>query len=442
MLVCGDFNCPGSSNGRVSDRLEDVLISADLEQHVHEPTREHNLLDILATSNPDLVSSIRTVDSRSVSDHRLVIASLDINPAKPEAIRQTFRNLKNFNASEFESALRRSVLFTDPANTVEEFSSQLRKVVTIELNKVCPLKTRTCCPSNSTSRWLSVEAREAKRNRRRLERVWLRTKNEADRLNYRASCRRANILINNSRKKHFSDTLDSCSNPKQRWKTVNNILHPQSRNTSANTTSITSTSFLNFFTSKIDKLKQTIVSRIAQFNLPSPLPDPTQSGERFSVMATVTSTEVSKLLHSTQPKSSNLDFIPTSLIELCSSTFSPLIAHLANLFFVHGVFPSSFKIAQITPLLKKPKLNTDELSNYRPISNLNNISKLLERLFLARLQPHLINSPHYNPLQSAYRTGHSTETALLTLLNKARLSADRGESTLLVSLDLSCLRHH
>ena len=353
VLVCGDFNCPGSSNGRVSDRLEDVLISADLEQHVHEPTREHNLLEILATSNLDLVSSTRTVDSCSVSDHRLVIASLDINPAKPEAIRQTFRNLKNFNASEFESALRRSVLFTDPANTVEEFSSQLREVVTIELNKVCPLKTRTCRPSNSTSRWLSEEAKEAKRNRRRLERIWLRTKNETDRLNYRASCRRANILINNSRKKHFSDTLDSYSNPKQRWKTVNNFLHPQStRNTSANTTSITSTSFLNFFTSKIDKLKQTIVSRIAQFNLPPPLPDPTHSGERFSVMATVTSTEVSKLLNSIQPKSSNLDFIPTSLIKLCSSTFSPLIAHLANLSFVHGVFPSSFKIAQIPSSFK------------------------------------------------------------------------------------------
>ena len=117
----------------------------------------------------NLVSSIRIVDSRSVSDHKLVIASLDINPAKPEAIRQTFRNLKNFNASEFESALQRSVLFTDPASTVEEFSSQLWEVVTVELNKVCPLKTRTCRPSNSTSRWLSVEANEAKRNRLKLE---------------------------------------------------------------------------------------------------------------------------------------------------------------------------------------------------------------------------------------------------------------------------------
>ena len=56
---------------------------------------------------------------------------------------------------------------------------------------------------------------------------------------------------------------------------------------------------------------------------------------------------------------------------------------------------------------------------------------------LARLQPYLINSPHYNPLQSAYRSCHSTETVLLTLLNKTRLSADHEESTLLVSLDLS-----
>ena len=81
--------------------------------------------------------------------------------------------------------------------------------------------------------------------------------------------------------------------------------------------------------------------------------------------------------------------------------------------------------------------NTDDVSNYRPISNLNNISKILERLFLARLQPHLINLPHYNSLQSTYRSGHLNETALLILLNKARLLADLGESMLLVPLDLS-----
>ena len=310
--------------------------------------------------------------------------------------------------------------------------------ISSELNKVCPLKTKTCRPSNPTSRWLSPEAKEAKRNRRRLERTWCRTGNETDRLIYRASCRRANFLINDSRKKHLTQSINSCSGAKQRWKTVNNLLHPNSlNNNSGSNNSINSTTFLNFFISKINNLKIAIKSKIDTLRLQPPLPDPIHSGELFSTVSPVTPAEVSKLLHSLQPKSSNLDFIPTSLIKACSSTFSSLIAHLANLSFNQGVFPSHLKLAQITPLIKKPKLNRDDPSNYRPISNLNNISKILERLFLARLQPHLISSPHYNPFQSAYRSCHSTEKALLTLLNKTRLSADQGESTLLVSLDLS-----
>ena len=55
-------------------RAQAMTVSVIDLEHVHEPTREHYLLDILATSDPDLVSSIPTVDSRSVSDHKLVIA--------------------------------------------------------------------------------------------------------------------------------------------------------------------------------------------------------------------------------------------------------------------------------------------------------------------------------------------------------------------------------
>src|SRR5688572_19321322 len=96
----------------------------------------------------------------------------------------------------------------------------------------------------------------------------------------------------------------------------------------------------------------------------------------------VTYFEVFKLLKSMVPKSSPMDFIPTPLIVSCSDVFSHLIAHLANLSFAEGCFPSCFKSALVTPLLKKPELDTSNLSNFRPISNLNNISKILERLFL------------------------------------------------------------
>ena len=105
--------------------------------------------------------------------------------------------------------------------------------------------------------------------------------------------------------------------------------------------------------------------------------------------------------------------------------------------FSQGQFSSDFKIAQITPLLKKPNRDSTNPANYRPISNLNNISKILERLFLFRFRPFITSSPLLNPYQSAYRQGYSTETALLFTLNNIRYSADCGKSTILVSLDLS-----
>ena len=82
-------------------------------------------------------------------------------------------------------------------------------------------------------------------------------------------------------------------------------------------------------------------------------------------------------------------------------------------------------------------LGTDDSSNYRPISNLNYISRVLERLFLPRFQSHVTNCPKSNSFQSAYRRHHSTETALLCTLDNIYHNCARGCATVLISLDLS-----
>ena len=98
-----------------------------------------------------------------------------------------------------------------------------------------------------------------------------------------------------------------------------------------------------------------------------------------------------------------------------------------------GYFPNSFKIAQVSQLLKKIGFDKDNPSNYRPISNLNNISKLFEWLILIRIQDHTISSTNLNRFQFAYQQFHSTDTALDCIFH----SIDQGSSTVLVSLDLS-----
>ena len=99
-------------------------------------------------------------------------------------------------------------------------------------------------------------------------------------------------------------------------------------------------------------------------------------------------------------------------------------------------FPSSFKQALVQPLLKKPSLSTDDLNNFRPISNLNFISKILEKVVASRIQSHLSANSLSSSFQSAYRIFHSTETTLLKIHNDLILAMDRGKVTSLILLDL------
>jgi len=111
---------------------------------------------------------------------------------------------------------------------------------------------------------------------------------------------------------------------------------------------------------------------------------------------------------------------------------------MANLSFRECLFPAAFKTAQVLPLLKKPSLDKEQMSSYRSTSNLTIVSKVIERLVLARLiRPHLLASLSFARLQSAYRRGHSTQTALLHVMNSVYTAADEKKAAVLVGLNLS-----
>ena len=108
-----------------------------------------------------------------------------------------------------------------------------------------------------------------------------------------------------------------------------------------------------------------------------------------------------------------------------------------NRLFAEGTIPELFKTAQGLPLLKKPGLDRVNPGNFLPISILKTISKVMERLVMLRLRPHLQSSSNYNPLQSAYRVGYSTLTAVLKMLDSFYSTVDDKKLTTLISLDIS-----
>jgi len=102
-----------------------------------------------------------------------------------------------------------------------------------------------------------------------------------------------------------------------------------------------------------------------------------------------------------------------------------------------GSVPLELKTAAVTPVLKKHGLDPTNMANFRPISNLPFLSKLLEKVVSAQLQTHLSANNHYECFQSAFRTLHSTETALLRVVNDLLLATDSGSTSILILLDIS-----
>ena len=131
------------------------------------------------------------------------------------------------------------------------------------------------------------------------------------------------------------------------------------------------------------------------------------------------------------------DPFPTKLLISHVSSIIGVILHIVNLSLTSGVFPLSCKSSVIVPLIKKPGLDAEILKNYRPVANLTFLSKVIEKVIALQIYEHLSNNDIVDSFQSAYKAGHSCETALLRVYNDITTTIGKGNGKMLVLLDLS-----
>src|SRR3989441_5081196 len=317
------------------------------------------------------------------------------------------------------------------------FSSTITRL----MDKHAPLKT-VSCSSNTRKPFITDSILKQKTLRSKLESVYRRNKTDATKL---ASRRQANVvskLITTARRSYYRTLISLSSNQlKKLWASLDSLL---SRKTSPSLPtspppSLLATSFLNFFGDKIAKLRSTLLSFPASLtspHLPSPSPPPS-----LSTFSPATIDEVRTAILSSSDATCSLDLIPTRLLKSCLDSLLLPITTLINLSISESIFPNEFKSAIVTPLHKKHSLPIEDLSSYRPISNLNFISKILERIIHNSLNHHLTSFPSLSPFQSAYRKFYSAETALLRIYNDLLVSISQHKLSALVLLDLSAAFH-
>ena len=163
------------------------------------------------------------------------------------------------------------------------------------------------------------------------------------------------------------------------------------------------------------------------------------TGTPLNNFQTVSCDFVINIIKSSPPKSCALDPLPTHILNSCldNEELIDTITAIINESLNSGIVPSHFKNAIITPLIKKQNLDQNELKNYRPVSNLPFISKILEKVVSHQILNHIKQFDLLETNQSAYRKLHNTETALLKIFNDILLLADKKQVVALVLLDLS-----
>jgi hypothetical protein len=197
-----------------------------------------------------------------------------------------------------------------------------------------------------------------------------------------------------------------------------------------------SNKFADFFGDKIVKIR-TELENIQEQSSGTPYAnDNTICDKLLEEFAPATEDEIRKIM-SSESKSCNLDPIPTWLLKDSIEVLLPTITNIVNQSLATHEMPDSMKEAIVVPHLKKSSLDPAVLKNYRPVSNLTFMSKLIERVVASRLLDHMDKHGLQEPMQSAYKKGHSTETALLKVQNDILMAIDSQKCVLVVLLDMS-----
>ena len=354
-----------------------------------------------------------------------------------------FRRLRSIDPEAFAADIDSLAITTNPSGTLDGLVTQYNDCLCSLIEKHAPLVSKTVVLRPSAP-WISETTRQSKRAKRRAERIFSRRGLTVDLETYREARRRHSNLLANARTAYVSSKVNECGGDSKRlFSLVSSMIgSPSTRNVPKRASdSAAAAELADFFNSKVAKIRHGLDAAAIAAGLPSIQPHlpsaVADSPHRLAAFRPLISEDVRKLVVASPNKSCCLDPIPTTLLKLFIDHLLTPITAILNLSLSTGTFPAAFKHAAVSPLLKKPNLDPDNPENYRPVSNLPFLSKLIERAVFAQLSEHLSVHSLLPDRQSAYRQNYSTETTLLGLRNDMLLAADAGHGSAVVLLDLS-----
>ena len=440
LIICGDFNIH-LDNAKLSHtrRFNEILSSYGLEQLIHESThKDGHWLDVIISS-PKLITinSINvlgpiTLSNNCTPDHYPCLFTINsglVEKCKPKTIH--FRNIKSVDNISFKQDLVSDLANLSFSHDFESAIISFNKLSSEILENHAPLLTKKIMERPS-SPWFDGEYKSLRSERRKAEKKKLRSAGEY--LTYIRLSKECTKLADMKKELYFKSQFEKHNySPKSLFSFVNNFLDQDSVTQFPSLESLPSVveNFNSFFQQKIQKIRQSFpTDYLCDEGLENFF------GEELAHFRETTNEEIESILNSVDFKTSAIDPLPASLMKENLDILIPVLCNIVNLSLKTGSIDGA-KVANITPLLKSLDLDASDLKNYRPISNLTFIGKLIERVVLIRLNEHLDANNLNIPLQSGYKKSYSTETLLIRVVNDLLIASEEGKATVVMMLDLS-----
>ena len=444
LVLIGDFNVWFNKQDATDTvLLSDLTTSFGLSQLIQGQThRLGNTLDLLFLNEFEISATPSPPLNYDISDHfpiRFTLNNVHTPTPLSTCVLTSYRNIKGIDLVEFSSDICSQL---DNISFEEDFQTSYERFSSITNNTLdihAPLITRPLVNKNEIP-WQDSEYRKERALRRKFERKWKESgiSDGPERKAYtdqRAKC----AVLASSKRSHFITSLirKSEGNLSSLFNIVSKVLDKQESHTLPqfnNEPKHLATKFNEFYVDKVNKIREKIPaidsSNTVCYDGAAFTGVPLTSFEPTSVG------ELEQIIKASSVKTAFSDILPSKLLKSVLDNILPYVCDLINLSFKTGSM-EGVKEATIFPLLKKVGLDSENLKNYRPVSDIVYISKLIERVVLKRLNFHTDLHNLQCKYQYGYKKYHSTETLLLKVVNDILIGFDKNTGTILLLLDLS-----
>ena len=437
-VIAGDFNIHMETQTANANQLKELLDAYGLQQHIKDPTHiKGHTLDIVITSTRDGFMKDVEISNLDLSDHFLIDFKLSAESNKRQQKVIRYRSLKNVDVMKFGDDVKNKMgehHSRELGTLVQDYNFTLKNLV----NEYTSWKTRTI-KIVPDAPWFDAEYANLRKLRRNAEKRFKRSGLETDKRWYitlRKQAVQASVV---KKKSYVAEKLRQGNSTRSLYSVVNQMIDRKKEVVlpKAESDKELADRFQTFFKEKIEKIRASFTEHS---NLHSYVGhrDLDPNMEKLLHFEPTDAEEVGNIIKSHGLKCSPIDPVPADLISPNLDIFIPLWVDIVNLSMESGSM-DGLKTGVLNPLIKELNswTDTENFKNYRPVTNLVLISKLVERVVKIRLEDHMIKNKLVTTKNYAYRKDHSTELLLLKVVNDLYKSFDMNMPSVVVLLDLS-----